>query len=127
LGINMGDCPERCPRSHPPFYGRVVLYDSPTFVYQAIEAGTAGYILNRLMVEELNLATEALPGSGERISPEITRSLALDEDLLEQALHGLTPPEREIFQYLACGMSVKDIAEELVLSPYTVYTHLSTT
>jgi DNA-binding NarL/FixJ family response regulator len=100
----MGDCPERCPRSHPPFYGRVVLYDSPTFVYQAIEAGTAGYILNRLMVEELNLATEALPGS----------------------LHGLTPREREIFQYLACGMSVKDIAEELVLSPYTVYTHLST-
>ena len=82
--------------------------------------------MNRSMVEELNLATEALPGGGERISPEITRSLTVDKDLLEQALHGLTPREREIFQYLACGMSVKDIAAELVLSPYTVYTHLST-
>lgn len=101
------------------------MYDNPTFVYQAIEAGATGYILKRSMVEELNLATDALLADSEYISPEITRSLAVDEDLLEQALHGLTSREREIFQCLACGMSVKEISTELALSPYTVYTHLS--
>lgn len=101
------------------------MYDNPTFVHQALEAGASGYLLKKSMVEELNLATDALLAGGEYISPEITRSLEINAELQEQTFQSLTVRENEIFQRLARGMSVKDIAAELVVSPYTVYTHIN--
>jgi DNA-binding NarL/FixJ family response regulator len=41
------------------------------------------------------------------------------------ALANLTQRERDILALVAAGMSNKEIAEELVLSPLTVKTHVS--
>lgn len=101
------------------------MYDNPTFVHQALEAGASGYILKKAMVEELNRATNALLGGGKYISPEIVRSAEGDTDLQDGIFQSFTPQEREIFKRLASGMSVKDIATDLILSPYTVYTHVN--
>lgn len=101
------------------------MYNNPTFVHQALEAGASGYILKESMVDELRNAIEAVKNGKRYISEKI---VSIVEPL--QAGNGLpyeslTPREVEVFEQLASGLSVKDIADDLVVSIYTVYTHIS--
>ena len=101
------------------------MYDNPIFVYQAIEAGASGYILKRAMVEELDLAIDAIIRGGSFLSPSITQNLDVSLAFDNYSYQSLTNRELEIFKLLAAGSSVNDIAEALFISIYTVYTHLS--
>lgn len=101
------------------------MYDNPIFVYQAIEAGASGYILKRAMVEELDLAIDAIIRGGRFLSPSITQNLDISLEFDNYSYQSLTNRELEVFKLLATGSSVNDIAEALFISIYTVYTHLS--
>jgi len=101
------------------------MYDNPIFVYQAIEAGASGYILKRAMVEELDLAIDAIIRGGSFLSPSITQNLDVSLAFDNYSYQSLTNRELEVFKLLAAGSSVNDIAEALFISIYTVYTHLS--
>ena len=101
------------------------MYDNPIFVYQAIEAGASGYILKRAMVEELDLAIDAIIRGGSFLSPSITQNLDISLAFDNYSYQSLTNRELEVFKLLAAGSSVNDIAEALFISIYTVYTHLS--
>jgi DNA-binding NarL/FixJ family response regulator len=101
------------------------MYDNPIFVYQAIEAGASGYILKRAMVEELDLAIDAIIHGGSFLSPSITKNLDISLAFDNYSYQSLTNREMEVLKLLAGGSSVNDIAETLYISIYTVYTHLS--
>ena len=101
------------------------MYDNPIFVFQAIEAGASGYILKRAMVEELDLAIDAIIRGGSFLSPSITQNLDISLAFDNYSYQSLTNRELEVFKLLAAGSSVNDIAEALFISIYTVYTHLS--
>src|SRR5665648_181136 len=101
------------------------MYDNPIFVYKAIEAGASGYILKRAMVEELDLAIDAIIRGGSFLSPSITQNLDVSLAFDNYSYQSLTNRELEVFKLLAAGSSVNDIAEALFISIYTVYTHLS--
>lgn len=101
------------------------MYDNPIFVYQAIEAGASGYILKRAMVEELDLAIDAIIHGGSFLSPSITKNLDISLAFDNYSYQSLTNREMEVLKLLASGSSVNDIAETLYISIYTVYTHLS--
>ena len=101
------------------------MYDNPTFVHQAMEAGASGYILKKSMVEELNTAIDTVMAGKRYLSLDITQNIDPDLNLKKDSYKSLTDRELEVFERLANGASVKDIADELVVSIYTVYTHIS--
>jgi DNA-binding NarL/FixJ family response regulator len=102
------------------------MYNNPTFVHQAIQVGADGYILKQSMVEELNIALEEIVQGKQFISPMVKTNLDLAAEFKSGLFESLTNRQIEVFERLASGMSVKDIAEDLVVSIYTVYTHMNT-
>ncbi len=102
------------------------MYHNPTFVHQAMQAGASGYILKKSMVEELNTALDRVAAGKQFVSTMITDSLDPQLEFSSDPVQSLTNREIEVFERLAAGKAVKDIAEELVVSIYTVYTHMNT-
>lgn len=102
------------------------MYNNPTFVHQAMQFGANGYILKQSMVEELNIALEQIAQGNQFISPMVKMNLESASELKSGLFDSLTNRQIEVFERLANGMSVKDIAEDLVVSIYTVYTHINT-
>ncbi len=96
------------------------MYNNPTFLQKALEAGISGYILKESMVDELHTAIHTIMSGGRYVSEKISQI----KDS-EMSLQALTPREMEIFEKLANGVSVKEIAHEFVISIYTVYAHIS--
>ncbi len=102
------------------------MFNNPTFVHQAMQAGASGYILKKSMVEELNTALDLIMRGQRFISPMITENLEFAQELKSGSFQSLTNREIEVFEHLGKGMSVKDIAKAMVVSIYTVYTHMNT-
>jgi len=101
------------------------MYNNPTFVHQALEAGAFGYILKESMVDELRNAIESVSRGKKYLSEKILSAVDLHQTEGFLPYESLTPREVEVFEQLASGLSVKDIGDELVVSIYTVYTHIS--
>jgi len=96
------------------------MYNNPTFLHKALEAGISGYILKESMVDELHTAIHTIRLGGLYISEKLSHDKGS-----ELSLEVLTPRELEIFEKLANGVTVKEIAHEFVISIYTVYAHIS--
>lgn len=102
------------------------MYNNPTFVQQTLEAGAKGYLLKESLVDELKVAIEVIMDGKNYLSDKILCSFDFNiQDKLSQPFELLTQREKDVFEKLANGMTVRDISEELVISIYTVYTHLS--
>jgi DNA-binding NarL/FixJ family response regulator len=106
------------------------MYDNPALVSQALQAGASGYLLKESMVEELSQALETIMQGRVFISPLVEN---ISPDPFFPFLPGAEPPpteeltkrEYEVIQCLADGKSVAQIATELCVSIYTVYTHIT--
>jgi len=99
------------------------------YFFEMLKAGASGYVLKGAETNELIHAVRIV-GRGEVfLYPTMTRKLV--QDYLERVAGGgepedaLTPREQQILSLLADGYSNKEIAERLVISPSTVYTHRS--
>jgi len=94
-------------------------------VYAALGAGAAGYLSKDADADELCDAIVAV-GRGETvIAPGVQGAVA--QEIRERSVQDrpvLTAREREILVLVADGLSAPAIAEQLVLSPATVRTHL---
>jgi DNA-binding NarL/FixJ family response regulator len=97
------------------------------YVWQALNAGAAGYLLKGSDVAELALAIGAVSRGEMYLSPPISKQVIKDymdrvggeESLPER----LTPRQREILQLIAEGAVTKEIAQTLGVSVKTVETH----
>lgn len=106
------------------------MYNNPALVSQAFQAGASGYLLKDSMVEELSLALETVMLGNVFISPLVENpgpeafynSVPTPEP---QPNEELTKREYEIIQCLADGKSVAQMACELCISIYTIYTHIT--
>jgi len=110
---------------------RVVIltsYEDAFHVEQALRAGAHGYLTKNMRPEELVEAITAVVAGEQVFSPTI---LAFVQDLdiahlpgsLEQPLVRLTPQEGRVLQLIAEGLTTKEIAHRLGISPRTVETH----
>lgn len=98
------------------------IYDTSAFVQSALDAGARGYLTKRCGPEELVQALRAVHAGGTYLCADAMRALRHPPQKSD-VLHELTPREREVFDLLVAGVSVKAIAERLALSHKTVHVH----
>ncbi|ADB48599.1 response regulator [Conexibacter woesei] len=96
----------------------------------AIAAGAAGYLTKRTSGEELRQAILTVHGGGSVIAPQLAPHLL---QAYSRASTGeapdvrkkLTATEHEVLRLVAQGMTDRQIAERLFVSPRTVQNHLA--
>ena len=106
-------------------------FDLDEYVFGALRAGAAGFLLKDAPRERLVEAIRVVHSGDALLSPSITRRLVEDfaarTDPLQPppALVGeLTPREREVLVLVARGLSNKEIADRLVVTEATVKSHV---
>ncbi|CNE54056.1 response regulator transcription factor [Yersinia mollaretii] len=111
-------------RQKMPHFRAIILsiYDTTAFVQSAMDAGASGYLTKRCGPDELVQALRTVSGGGLYLCSDALRALR-HMPLQPPQLAVLTPREKEIFQLLIKGISVKSIAEQLLLSHKTVHVH----
>jgi DNA-binding NarL/FixJ family response regulator len=110
----------------------ITTYEVDEYVFRALRAGASGFLLKDTEPAELVQAVRTVAGGDALLSPKVTRSLiekfvAIEEPAERSIdlLSPLTDREREVMAKVARGLSNDEIAEELVVSPATVRTHVS--
>ncbi len=105
------------------------MYDDQEYVVQIIQAGAAGYVLKRVVTEDLVRAIHEVHAGGSFLYPPIAATLIGDylrvtqgEQPADQG-EPLTAREREVLKLIAEGNTNIAIAERLGLSRKTVDTH----
>lgn len=102
------------------------MYNNPFLVNQAFCAGAHGYVLKQSMVEELFEAIDKVMKGDNFISANIPYSMAITLGGKQDFGAELTMRESEILDLLVHGLTPKEIANQLTISIYTVYTHINT-
>jgi DNA-binding NarL/FixJ family response regulator len=105
-------------------------FDMDEYVYDALQAGAAGFLLKDVPPEQLVAGIREVMSGDALLSPVIVRRMI--ETYLDRppagrqaaALSVLTPRERQILGLLGRGRSNAEIATELVVSETTVKTHV---
>ena len=109
--------------------GRAVLilsmYPEDRYAVRALKAGASGYLTKESAPEELVSAIRKVAGGGRYVTPTLGEKLALElEDNRGKPLHEtLSDREYQVMWMIASGKTVRQIADELFLSPNTVSTH----
>ena len=107
-------------------------YDLDQYVYGALRAGAAGFLLKATPPDRLVEGIETVARGEALLAPQLTRRL-IEEHVrrppptsgVPPALRELTARELEVFTHVAYGSSNDDIADQLVVSQATVKTHLN--
>jgi len=103
-------------------------YDYDQYIFALLEAGAAGYLLKGVRAHELIDAIRAVYAGESVLHPVIARRVIdrlISPSPTETKVIGpLSEREMEVLKLAAKGISNKDIAEQLFLSPRTVQVHL---
>ena len=106
----------------------LTIHDDANYLFRALTVGASGYILKGAEVSDLVLALQAVQRGEVYLQPSVAKLLVGDylkrANGTEQAqIEELTPRQREILTFIADGLTNQQIADQLVLSPFTVATH----
>jgi DNA-binding NarL/FixJ family response regulator len=109
----------------------VTTFEIDCYVFEALGAGAAGFILKDTAPAEVARAVRAAAVGDALLSPSVTRLLVTtfaerwSAPATVDGLDTLTGREREIAAWVATGRSNDEIADALFLSPATVRTHVA--
>jgi DNA-binding NarL/FixJ family response regulator len=121
-------------------------FDDDEYVFAALEAGAAGYVLKDIPAAELAAAIRTVHAGGTHLGPTVAAKLVSELSRLHGApapatpappgppspasgrprpVDELTPREREVLQLLGRGATNAEIAARLVISEGTAKNHVS--
>ncbi len=108
-------------------------YDLDRYVYDALAAGAAGFLLKATPPDRLVEGIHTICAGESLLAPTLTRRLIEaylqrpppEAAATEGALERLTERERQVLVLMARGLSNDDIAAELVVAQATVKTHVN--
>jgi DNA-binding NarL/FixJ family response regulator len=106
-------------------------FEQDDYIFGALRAGASGFLLKRTRPEDLIAAVHTIATGDSLLSPSVTRRV-IDRmaqqptpELADLAkFDQLTPREREILQFIARGLSNREIAAALVVEESTIRTHV---
>lgn len=105
----------------------LTLHETPAYVREALSAGAAGYVLKEAAIEELRGAIDQVMAGHSALPIELLNAAmrsnapAPRRETLDQIL---TRRELEVVERIALGLTNKQIARELDISPATVKVHV---
>jgi DNA-binding NarL/FixJ family response regulator len=104
-------------------------FDDDEYLFDAIRAGAAGFLLKNTAPEALRDAVRTVAGGEALLSPAVTRRVLAAAARTPVAdphrLAGLTGREREVLGQVGTGRSNAEIGAALHLSPETARTYVS--
>ncbi|MFI1756378.1 response regulator [Streptomyces sp. NPDC020571] len=108
-------------------------FDLDEYVFGALRAGAAGFLLKNTEAKDLIAAVRTVAGGEGIVAPAVTRRLIAEfaarpvrEPAADPAvLRDLTRREREVLSCLGEGLSNAAVAERLEMAEATVKTHVS--
>jgi DNA-binding NarL/FixJ family response regulator len=107
-------------------------YDDDELVFRALRAGAGGFLLKDAEPEDLVSGVRILASGEALLAPSVTRRLV--EAFVTRPEPAIRPPatvdpltdrECEVVALVGTGLSNREIAERLVISPATARTHVS--
>lgn len=107
----------------------LTVHDQDEYLFEALQAGAAGYVLKGADTEDLVRAIGVVHEGEIFIYPRMTATLVgeylrnVHAGEVDEQYETLTAREREVLELIADGRSNADAAETLHLSPHTVQTH----
>jgi DNA-binding NarL/FixJ family response regulator len=107
----------------------VTMHADPAYVNEAFKAGASGYLLKRSAGSELLQAIQSVMEGQCYVTPLVAKNLVKSvitggkPAVLKE--EPLTARQREVLQLVAEGMTVKEVASTLNISPKTVEFHKS--
>ncbi|MEU7573656.1 response regulator transcription factor [Micromonospora sp. NPDC049240] len=104
-------------------------FDDDEYLFEAIRAGAAGFLLKDTPPDALRDAVRVVAGGDALLSPAVTRRVlaaAARSPVADPArLAGLTARERDVLAQVGTGRSNAEIGAALFLSPDTARTYVS--
>lgn len=105
----------------------LTVFEEEKSVLSAVKAGAAGYLLKGTPYRKIREALLEIHSGGSVIQPNLARMLLnifMEQERLKSEVKPLSKREKEILNYIAKGLSNKEVASVLGLSSTTVRTHL---
>jgi DNA-binding NarL/FixJ family response regulator len=101
------------------------MHSEHQYAVRAVKAGASGYLTKDTAADQLVAAIRRIAGGGAYVTPETAERLVLDSGPgSDAAPHSLlSDREFQVFQLIASGRSITEIAQQLSLSVKTVSTH----
>ncbi|MGB3008412.1 MAG: response regulator transcription factor [Chitinophagaceae bacterium] len=107
------------------------VYEENEKIFEALSAGASGYILKKTTPVKMLEAIRELNEGGAPMSSLIARKVVAafqqqpkEDSLINKDLNVLTNREKEILEFLSKGITYKEIAAQIFLSPDTVKKHV---
>lgn len=107
-------------------------YDLDRYVYGALKAGAAGFLLKATPPDRLVAGVETVAAGEALLAPSLTRRLIEEHvrrpppsDGVPGPVRTLTERELEVLSLMAHGLSNEEIARTLVVAETTVKTHVN--